>query len=111
MPIEYTILSRYPPPLKRCPFCGDEPFRPFLRGMVQRAKRDIRGRRRGYCLLICEACKVPVGYEAPPWNARCWRHTTVSDMRQKDESWDRILRWGTVGLLFAVFLQLLFSLL
>lgn len=66
MPIEYTLLKDQPCPIIVCPAC-DEPFRPFMRGVVQRSKRWLwgLGPRRDYCALICWECKEIVGYESP----------------------------------------------
>lgn len=69
MPIEAVILDALPSPLACCPKCGDAPFRPFLRGQVQRWPYGWRtlwlplGEPRSYCALICWACKEIVGYE------------------------------------------------
>jgi hypothetical protein len=69
MPAEYAMLRAASVPLVRCRECGDEPFRPFLRGMVQRPRYSWRtlwlpiGAPRAYCALICSACKEIVGYE------------------------------------------------
>lgn len=66
MPIECTLLKDAPNPLAICPKCR-QPFRPFLRGLIQRSERKWRlfGPRRPYCALICWACKEIVGYEDP----------------------------------------------
>lgn len=67
MPIEYCQLEHAPCPLAFCPACGDKPFDPFLRGMVQRSKRKwLVGPKQPYCALICSKCKEIVGYENPP---------------------------------------------
>ncbi len=67
MPIEFTILEDATVPLQECSRCGCRPFRPFLRGQVQRARRWFGlGPRRPYCALICSVCKSIVGYEYPP---------------------------------------------
>jgi len=67
MPREYTALLNEPPPLAECPNCGACPFEPFLRGLVQRAKRWLFiGPRRPYVAVICADCKEIVGHESPP---------------------------------------------
>jgi hypothetical protein len=71
MPIEYVLLKDKPIPQSHCPYCGAIPFEPFLRGTIQRSKFHL-GKRRNYCALICSNCKAVVGYEAPPWNSKCW---------------------------------------
>ncbi len=64
MPIEYTLLRDAPVPLTHCPACGDRPFDPFMRGMVQRSKRKwFIGPKRPYCALICSKCKEIVTHE------------------------------------------------
>lgn len=63
MPVEYEYLINRPVPLDRCPRCGDRPFDPFLRGMVQNWWRRLRGK--PYCALVCSKCKERVGYEEP----------------------------------------------
>jgi len=64
MPIEAAILYGQPSPLKECPKCHAAPFRPFLRGQVQRSKfKWLFWGRRPYCALICRDCKDIVGYE------------------------------------------------
>lgn len=69
MPIETVLLENQWIPFAECPEC-DKPFRPFLRGQVQRGPIGqllawIRGEQdwRGYCALICWECKEIVGYE------------------------------------------------
>lgn len=70
MPIEALILEGTPSPIQTCPKCAASPFRPFLRGMIQRGAIGmlwdlIRRKRnwRAYCALICWDCKEIVGYE------------------------------------------------
>lgn len=66
MPKEYERLRKLPTPFFNCPKCHKE-FEPFLRGLVQRAKRWFWiGPRRDYCALICRSCKQIVGWETPP---------------------------------------------
>jgi hypothetical protein len=67
MPVECELLKDAPVPLEECPVCGENPFEPFLRGLVQRGTRGWCGfgRRRPYCALICSMCKNIVGYEEP----------------------------------------------
>lgn len=67
MPIEFSQLKDKPVPLTHCPNCGDRPFRPFLRGLIQRPMRKWWGfgQRQDYCCLICWNCKAIVDYEAP----------------------------------------------
>jgi hypothetical protein len=74
MPIECSTLEGQPVPFLTCPNCG-APFRPFLRGMVQRGvfsggllcwswwKALFKRERWPYCALICWECKEIVGYE------------------------------------------------
>lgn len=69
MPIECELLATMPCNLKTCPKCG-APFRPFLRGLVQRSllswagfQAILRGEYFPYCALICWECKEIVGYE------------------------------------------------
>ncbi len=66
MPIEVTLLDGKRS-LDECPACGDRPFRPFLRGQVQRSSRTWFGfgKRRPYVALICWSCKKLVAYEDP----------------------------------------------
>ena len=67
-PIEYAQLREAAVTLGRCPRADcDEPFYPFMRGMVQRNPRPwwLFGRRRDYCALICRECKCIVGWESP----------------------------------------------
>jgi len=64
MPAEYLILKDAPSPIASCPKCGEKPFRPFMRGQVQRWPfRWLFWGRRAYCALICWKCKDIVGYE------------------------------------------------
>jgi hypothetical protein len=63
MPIECVLLDDAPVPLRECPECGVLPFRPFMRGQVQRWKGLFR--KRPYCALICSTCKEIVGWEKP----------------------------------------------
>ena len=64
MPVECTLLKDAPVPLKYCPDCGEEPFKPFMRGQVHRGRRWlVFGPKRPYCALICSFCKVIVGWE------------------------------------------------
>jgi hypothetical protein len=67
MPIEAAQLEDQPSPIVRCPFCSDEPFRPFLRGLVQRKPFKVLSwppfKPQAYCALICWRCKKIVGYE------------------------------------------------
>lgn len=71
MPVEALILASRRPPLERCPECGDKPFRPFLRGQVQRSPWTWKtlwlpiGKPRPYSCLICWGCKKIVGFEEP----------------------------------------------
>jgi hypothetical protein len=68
MPIEATWLEKAPVPLGKCPHCESVPFRPFMRGQVQRSMWEwwnIWGKSRAYCALICADCKQIVGYEHP----------------------------------------------
>jgi hypothetical protein len=68
MPLECVILERSPVPISKCPRCGAAPFRPFLRGTVQRLWRPwwkFWGSIRPYCAVICSDCKDIVGYENP----------------------------------------------
>ncbi len=69
MPIEYLLLRDCPVPIERCPYCGAHPFRPFLRGLVQRSRRSWwgLGRPRPYCALICSECQIIVGHERPQY--------------------------------------------
>lgn len=73
MPIEVTLLERRPVPFTACPSCGAEPFRPFLRGQVQRTPFEApvsffrawwRGISFATCAAICTDCKDIVGWEA-----------------------------------------------
>lgn len=63
MPKEYSILLDLPESLDKCPNCGVDPFRSFLRGVVQRSK--LFGFRKRYCAVICDNCKEIVDYEDP----------------------------------------------
>jgi len=69
MPAEVLLLEGQPSPITACPKCGDSPFRPFLRGQVQRWPYSWRtlwlpiGPMRDYCALICWSCKEIIGYE------------------------------------------------
>jgi len=66
MPIEYTVLQEAPCPLAFCPACGDMPFDPMMRGMVQRSRfKWIIGPTQPYCALICSKCKRLVCWEHP----------------------------------------------
>lgn len=67
LPIEYLQLADKDVPIAFCPKCGDKPFDPFLRGMVQRSVRKwwFFGPPRPYCALICSKCKEIVSYEWP----------------------------------------------
>lgn len=72
MPIECTLLDGQPCSLDDCPKCG-KPFRPFLRGEVQKSIdlfnpewwKWLVGRPNNwrYCALICWECKEIVGHE------------------------------------------------
>ena len=73
MPIEFEILRHQPPPLAKCPKCGAEPFIPDHRGCIQRRQYTPLGKRQDYCALICHSCLEIVGFESPPYNARCWK--------------------------------------
>jgi len=65
MPSEALILDHAPYPVETCLKCN-KPFRPFLRGMVQRSKRFLGiGPLRPYCAIICQECKQIIGYEDP----------------------------------------------
>lgn len=64
MPREYTLLKNQPSPLDSCPTCGDAPFVPEYRGMIQSTWRRWLGL--PYCCLICTTCDDMVGYEKPP---------------------------------------------
>jgi len=70
MPVEAILLQAQWIPFRECPKCGAAPFEPFLRGQIQRGLFGqlwawMRGdpNWRGYCALICSACKETVGYE------------------------------------------------
>ena len=76
MPIEATLLKNAAVPISHCPNCFDRPFRPFMRGQVQRSllgqllaitrwfiRHDPSQPRPGYCALICWECKDIVGHE------------------------------------------------
>jgi hypothetical protein len=64
MPLEYTQLSKQPPSVSHCKRCGY--IHPdFLRGTVQRSKRNILGQKRHYCAVICNRCNRIVGWESP----------------------------------------------
>lgn len=74
MPIETALLAHTPPPLSVCPKCQTQPFRPFLRGQVQRTPfiapfaflgSLLRHQPFAYCAVICSACKYIVDYEVP----------------------------------------------
>lgn len=66
MPVECSQLHSAPVAIETCPLCQAAPFRPFLRGLVQRWPRKWWiGPRRDYCALICWECKEIVGYESP----------------------------------------------
>src|ERR1700721_3087021 len=73
MPIEFEILRQQPAPLAKCPKCGAEPFIPDHRGCIQRRQYTPLGKRQDYCALICRSCCEIVGFESPPYNARCWK--------------------------------------
>lgn len=68
MPLEAALLDGSPSPVMDCPLCA-KPFRPFLRGQVQRSPWawwqlfGLFGESRRYCALICWECKEIVGYE------------------------------------------------
>jgi hypothetical protein len=68
MPIEAWFLKGEPEPFDFCPACGAEPFECFMRGTVQRSRRQWLGLgpRQPYCAVICSECKVVLGYENPP---------------------------------------------
>jgi hypothetical protein len=67
VPTEYMLLKDQPVPRKECPMCGAEPFVPFLRGMIHRARHTFwLLRPQPYCALICETCKSVVAWETPP---------------------------------------------
>ena len=77
MPWEAAALKNAPYPQVACPVCGVFPLEPFLRGQVQRAKRNLVVRWLGwlpipwlaprpYCAIICDKCHNVVGWEAPP---------------------------------------------
>ena len=64
MPIECALLEGQPVTLERCPKCGAQPFRPFLRGQVQRwPYKYLFWVPQPFCALICWTCKEIVGYE------------------------------------------------
>jgi hypothetical protein len=72
MPVEYFLLKDEPEHYLRCPRCGAEPFKSFLRGCVQKqgASRlfaklvaKLRKREVRYCAVICDSCKYIVGHE------------------------------------------------
>jgi hypothetical protein len=70
MPIESFLLENAKSPIHVCPKCGTEPFRPFMRGQVQRGYFTFaflralwRKEHYPYCALICWECKEIVGYE------------------------------------------------
>jgi hypothetical protein len=70
VPIEVLWLEGTRVPISSCPKCHANPFRPFLRGQVQRGAFGmlfawLRGKPdwRRYCALICWECKDIVGYE------------------------------------------------
>ena len=64
---EYAQLHHARKPFAQCPRCGQLPFTPFLRGLVQRPARSWYSpwKKRPYCAVICYHCKNIVGYEAP----------------------------------------------
>jgi hypothetical protein len=69
MPIEATQLEGAPVALEQCPKCHAYPFVPFMRGLVQRSKRNWKTlflTKQPYCTLICSSCKEIVGHEYPP---------------------------------------------
>lgn len=70
MPIEAALLDGALVPITRCPICGESPFRPFMRGQVQRPTRRLWfwpfGDLRPTCALICWRCKEIVGWEWAP---------------------------------------------
>jgi len=54
-------------PFDVCPKCGAVPFKPFMRGRVQRPKRFLGFLwRRDYMAVFCRGCKALVGWESPP---------------------------------------------
>ena len=67
MPLEVLLLEGKPVPFGACPACGARPFKPFMRGQVQRRRTRywFGGERRDYCALICSSCKEIVGHESP----------------------------------------------
>lgn len=81
MPDEFKELQDAPVPFSVCPRCGNAPFHPDDRGIVQRNKRSLwgLGRRRPYCAVICRGhsavtstgmslsfgCGEIVGWEQP----------------------------------------------
>lgn len=74
MPKEFRLLLNARVPLISCPQCTDTPFKPFMRGQVQRPRYEApltaltawwEGRPFPYCALICSTCKNIVGWEAP----------------------------------------------
>lgn len=65
MPIEYELLRHKQQKFRTCPKCGIIPFSSFLRGHVQRSKRNWLFKKREYCAVICLACGKIVGYESP----------------------------------------------
>lgn len=73
MPIECELLTFCPSPFDTCPECR-KPFRPFLRGTVQRSpltaplhwlrcwwKKEVFK----HVAVICSECKDIVGWECP----------------------------------------------
>jgi hypothetical protein len=72
MPSEVAQLLLRRSPLDRCPACGTEPFKPFMRGQVQRSKFTWwgLGGPRPYCSVICSECKEIVAHEDPSYPAR-----------------------------------------
>ena len=60
--IEYALLKNRPLARERCPKCG-EPFRGFLRGMIQSWWR--KRLKLPYCAVVCHKCKEIVGWEKP----------------------------------------------
>jgi len=89
VPIEYTLLKNQPCELNKCPQCDAQPFKPFIRGTVQRNPYpwyDPFGwltEERPYCALICSKCKNIVGYEGP----RSWEQILKNRWAEKEKKW------------------------
>lgn len=64
---QYALLS---PATCICPRCELTAV-PYMRGQIQRSKRNFLLQRRPYCAIICHRCHTIIGWEEPARTATC----------------------------------------